>query len=73
MKTTLLVTLKMNWKMLFRKATIKKEDIIMKKALAVIMTLLLAIGNISFCLAEGSIDFSGYSLEELECVSNVSE
>ncbi len=45
----------------------------MKKALAVIMTLLLAIGNISFCLAEGSIDFSGYSLEELECVSNVSE
>ena len=37
----------------------------MKKVLAVIMTLMLAIGNFSFCLAEGSIDFSGYSLEEL--------
>ena len=37
----------------------------MKKILAVIMTLLLAIGNISFCQAEETIDFSGYSLEEL--------
>lgn len=46
----------------------------MKKILAVIMTLVLAVGSIGLCLAEGSIDFSGYSLEELlEIRSNLAD
>ena len=46
----------------------------MKKALVIIMTLALVIGNIGLCLADGSIDFSGYTLEELlEIRSNLAD